>query len=202
MQRDGLLRGLVQRARLAEAPCVIPYCPRPVTAIGRPVCRGSAGWSSRTPRTTRMSHVCGASSATPKAHHALPHPPATLSTVPAPGGARLQAVRPPATSRNALAHALPASRHLRLRDNRGAPPAARLPLPEHAHLRILPPDGPALHPLERGWHDRKADVAWRQGPQREAPPDELRRRRGDDAATRHSLTGTPDRVAALHALCL
>jgi len=102
---------------------------------------------------------------------------------------------------DALAEAFPTSLHSLLLDNSGAHPAQRLRWPEHVRCVGLPPDGPALNPIERLWRDLKDDWAWQQFPHVEAQQDDVGQLlRADDARTRQSLTGYAYLVDAINAL--
>ena len=101
-----------------------------------------------------------------------------------------------------VAQAFADSLNLLLLDNRGAPTAQRLTLPDNGLLVCLPPDCPALTPIERVWRDLKDALAWLHFPPLETPPDSSATLlRGDEAATLQSLTGYTYLVEAIHALC-
>jgi putative transposase len=103
---------------------------------------------------------------------------------------------------DACAEAFPASLKLLLLDNRGAHTAERLSLPAHVRLGFWPPYCPALNPSERVWRDRKEAWAWLHfahlAGQQEYVAERLRTY---EQATLHALTGYPDLVEAMHALC-
>ena len=66
----------------------------------------------------------------------------------------------------------------------------------------LPPYGPELNPLERVWRDLKDALAWLPFPTLDVQQASMAtRRRGSEAATRHTLTAYSDLVEAIHARC-
>jgi hypothetical protein len=102
---------------------------------------------------------------------------------------------------DAFAQAFPESLNLLLLDNSGAHPAQRLTLPDTVRLMCLPPYGPELNPIERGWRDLKDALAWRQFPTLEAQQDYLASLLpAYEAATLRTLTSYPYLVEAIHAL--
>jgi DDE superfamily endonuclease len=74
---------------------------------------------------------------------------------------------------DAFAQAFAASLNLRLLDHSGAHMAQRLLLPANVRLVFLPPDCPALHPIERVWRDLKDDIAWQHFSDLDAPQDDV-----------------------------
>jgi putative transposase len=103
----------------------------------------------------------------------------------------------------ALAQAFPASLHILLLDNSGAHTSPRLTLPETVRLLFLPPYCPELNPIERGWRDLKANMAWRPFADLHAQQEYLAYLlQAYEAATLQSLAGYPYLVEAIHALCL
>jgi transposase len=101
-----------------------------------------------------------------------------------------------------FAQAFADSLNILLLDNRGAQTAQRLALPDNVHLVCLPPYGPELSPIARVWRDVKDGLAWLHFADLETPQDDIATLlRGYEAATRQALTGYPDLVEAIHALC-
>jgi hypothetical protein len=101
---------------------------------------------------------------------------------------------------DAFADAFPDSLKILVLDNSGAPTSSQLTPPENVRLLFLPPYGHELNPIERGWHDLKADVAWLQFAKLDAQQDYLTLLEGYEAATLQALTGYPYLVEAIHAL--
>jgi hypothetical protein len=102
---------------------------------------------------------------------------------------------------DAVAQAFPDRLKVLLLDHRGAHPAQRRTLPANVRLVCLPPYGPELNPMARGWRDLQDDLAWQQSPTLEAHQDAG----GDvlpayEALTLHSLTGSAYLVDAIKAL--
>ncbi len=89
---------------------------------------------------------------------------------------------------DAFAQALPDSLNILLLDNSGAHTAQGLHWPAHVRYVRLPPYGPELSPIERGWRAVRDDVARRQLPDLDTPQNEV----GDllrayDASPRHDI---------------
>jgi hypothetical protein len=102
-----------------------------------------------------------------------------------------------------FARAFPDRLHRLLLDNSGAHTAPRLTMPANVCLVCLPPYGPELHPMARGWRDLKDALAWRQLPTLDVPQAYVATLlRGYEAATLQALTSSPDLVEAIHALRL
>ena len=102
-----------------------------------------------------------------------------------------------------FAQAFPDRLHRLLLDNRGAHTAQRLTIPENVCLVCLPPYGPELHPIARGWRDLKDALAWLQLPTLDVQQAYVATLlRGYEAATLQALTSSPDLVEAIHALRL
>jgi DDE superfamily endonuclease len=103
---------------------------------------------------------------------------------------------------DAFAEAFPSTLNALLLDNRGAHAAERLLLPAHVCLVCLPPDGPALNPIERVWRALKDALAWLQCTNLEAQQaDSGDLLRASQASTLQSLTRYAYWVEAIHALC-
>jgi transposase len=102
---------------------------------------------------------------------------------------------------DALAQAFPERLTLLLLDNRGAPTAQRLTLPENVRLVCLPPYCPELNPSARVWRDLKDALAWLQFPTLDAQQDYLASLlRAYEAAPLQTLTRYTYWVEAIHAL--
>lgn len=103
---------------------------------------------------------------------------------------------------DAFSQAFAASLTILVLDKSGAHPARRLTIPEHVRLGLLPPYGPELNPIERGWRDRKDELAWREFADRAAVHAAVTRLLDAyDDPTVQSLTGAAYVVDAVHALC-
>jgi DDE superfamily endonuclease len=103
----------------------------------------------------------------------------------------------------AFAHACPDRLPSLRLANRGAHTAPRLRWPEPLRGVWWPPYGPELHPMERVWRDREAEVAWEQFAELAAPLGDVGNwLQAYDAATLQSLAGYPSLVDAMNARCL
>ena len=103
---------------------------------------------------------------------------------------------------DAFAKAFPSSLNLRLLENSGAHTAERLILPANVRLVFLPPYCPELNPIERVWRDLKDALAWLHFAHLEGQQDDVAELLRTYAnATLQALTGYPDLVEAIHALC-
>jgi hypothetical protein len=103
--------------------------------------------------------------------------------------------------REAFAPAFPDSLNILLWDNSGAHTAPRRRWPAHVRGVWLPPYGPELNPIERGWRDLKDDLAWGQFTDLAAQLTSVGALlQADDAPTLQSLTGDTYLVEAIHAL--
>ena len=101
-----------------------------------------------------------------------------------------------------FAQAFPDSLNILLLDNSGAHTAQRLRWPENVCSVSLPPYCPELNPMERVWRDLKDELAWQQFSDLTAQLDYVGALlQAYDAPTLQSLTGYPDLVEAIHALC-
>jgi hypothetical protein len=102
---------------------------------------------------------------------------------------------------DAFAQAFPDRVNLLIWDNSGAHPAERSRGPAHVRDGRLPPYGPELNPSERGWRDRKDDLAWQQFPDLAAQQDYVGALlRAYDPPPLQALTGYADLGEAIHAL--
>ena len=102
---------------------------------------------------------------------------------------------------NTVAEAFPDSLHRLLLDHSGAHTAQGLTLPANVRLVFLPPYGPELNPMERGWRDVKDALAWLQFPTLEGQQDSIAQLlRAYEAATLQALTSYPYLIEAIHAL--
>jgi hypothetical protein len=103
---------------------------------------------------------------------------------------------------DAFGQADPDSLHSWLLDNRGAHTTQRLRWPENVRCVWLPPYGPELNPIERGWRDRNDHLAWQQFPHVEAQQDTVSELlRAYTPPTLQALTGCPSLVEVMNALC-
>jgi hypothetical protein len=103
---------------------------------------------------------------------------------------------------DACAQAFPASLNILLLENRGAHTAQPMRWPEHVRYVWLPPYGPELNPMARGWRNRKDARAWRQFTTLDAPQDAMSDLlQAYEASPLPSLTSSTYLVEAIHALC-
>jgi hypothetical protein len=101
----------------------------------------------------------------------------------------------------AFAHAFPDRLTIVRGDHRGAHTAPRLRWPENGRYVWLPPSGPELNPLARGWRDLQEDLTGRPVLARDVPQGPV----GDllstsEASPRQALPSSPDLGDAIHAL--
>jgi putative transposase len=102
----------------------------------------------------------------------------------------------------AFAHACPDRLNLWRLDHRGAHTAQRLRWPANVHPVWPPPYCPEINPIERVWRDVKADLAWQQFVDLDAPQVYVGNLlQADDAPTLQTLIGYAYLVDAIHALC-
>jgi hypothetical protein len=93
-------------------------------------------------------------------------------------------------SGDAFAQAFPDSSNSLLLDTSGAQMTQGIRWPAHGQAVWLPPDGPELHPVERGWRDVQGDLAWQPYVDLEAPQVSVGDVwQADDAPTLHALRG-------------
>jgi hypothetical protein len=103
---------------------------------------------------------------------------------------------------DAFAQAFPDSFDSLLLDNSGAHTAQRIRWPAHVQAVWLPPCGPELNPIERGWRDVKDDLAWLQFTDLDVQQAYVAALlQASDAPTRQALPGYAYLVEAINALC-
>jgi putative transposase len=103
---------------------------------------------------------------------------------------------------NAFAPQYPDTVNIVLMDNGSCHTAKSLVMPEKIVCLFFPPYRPELHPIERLWHEVKAQLAWGLPPRIdvvEAQVETIIRQYAK--ATSQSLTSYPYFVPAANALC-
>jgi transposase len=103
---------------------------------------------------------------------------------------------------NEFAHQYQDTLNIVVMDNGSCHTAKSLLMPENIVCLFLPPYSPELHPIERLWHEVKAQLAWLVPTQIEALEYQLETiLRNYAKAAIQSLTSYPYVVQAVNALC-